>query len=297
MASRSLRISSMAQRARIRIEPRPRASAARAACLPMMRPPVGKSGPGTISVKRFQIDRRIVDIGQAGIDHFAQIMGRDVGGHAHGDAGRTIDQHIGKARRQHHRLSFAAIVIVLELDRVLVDVFGQRMRDLGAARFGVTHGRGRIAVHRAEIALPVDQGHAHGEILRHAHQGVIDRLVAMGMILAHHVAHDQGRFAIGLVPVAAILVHRIENAAMHGLQTVARIRQRAAHDHAHGVIEIGFFQLVLDRDRRDWRPCFGGARRGRFGVWTCRSKESSEAGLERGKIRREFLAFLRLRGQ
>ncbi len=41
---------------------------------------------------------------------------------------------------------------------------------LGQARFGVPHGRRRIAVHRAEVSLPVDQRVAHVEILRQAHQ-------------------------------------------------------------------------------------------------------------------------------
>ena len=191
MASRSLRISSTAQRARIRIEPRPRASAARAACLPMSKRAGGKVRPRHDLGQGFQIDGRIVDIGQAGVDHFAQIVGRDVGRHADRDAGRAIDQQIGKARRQHDGLALAAVVIVLELDRVLVDILGQGMGDLGAARLGVAHGRRRIAVDRAEIALPVDQGHAHGEILRHAHQRVIDRLVAMRMIFAHHIADDR----------------------------------------------------------------------------------------------------------
>src|SRR5580693_7795109 len=50
------------------------------------------------------------------------------------------------------------------------------------APFGVAHGRGRIAVDRTEIALPVDERQAHGEILRHAHERVVDRLVAVGMV-------------------------------------------------------------------------------------------------------------------
>ncbi|MEH2501692.1 hypothetical protein V1290_000503 [Bradyrhizobium sp. AZCC 1578] len=33
---------------------------------------------------------------------------------------------------------------------------------------------------------------------------------------------------------------------MHGLQPVARVRQRPRHDHAHGVIEVGAFHLVED---------------------------------------------------
>src|SRR6266699_3182038 len=41
-------------------------------------------------------------------------------------------------------------------------------------------------------------------------------------------------------------MHRVENAAMHRLETVARIGQRTRHDHAHGVIEVGAFHLVED---------------------------------------------------
>ena len=45
----------------------------------------------------------------------------------------------------------------------------------GQPRLGVAHGRGVIAVDVAEIALPVDQRIAHGEILRQTHQRVVDR--------------------------------------------------------------------------------------------------------------------------
>ena len=47
------------------------------------------------------------------------------------------------------------------------------------------------------------------------------------------------------------LVHRIEDAPVHRLQAVAHVRQRAADDHAHGVIEIGAAHLLDDRDRID----------------------------------------------
>ena len=42
-------------------------------------------------------------------------------------------------------------------DGVLVDAIQQQPRDVGHARFGVTHGGGIIAVDVAEIALAVDQ--------------------------------------------------------------------------------------------------------------------------------------------
>src|SRR5690606_4701592 len=90
-----------------------------------------------------------------------------------------------------------------------------------------------------------------GKILRHAHQRHVDRLVAMGMVLTDHVAHDARGFAVGLVVLVALLVHRIEDAPMHGLQPVAHVRKRARHDHAHRIVEIRLAHFVGDRDQVD----------------------------------------------
>ena len=114
-------------------------------------------------------------------------------------------------------------------------------------------------------ALPVDQHQTHGEVLRHAHQGVVDRLVAVRVIFAHHVADHARRFHIFLVGRMALLVHRVENAPVHGLEAVTRIRQRTRHDHAHRVIEIAALHLLDDGNGAH----IGGGcvpRFGRFGV-------------------------------
>ena len=203
-------------------------------------------------------ERGIVDQREAGVDDLTEIVRRDVGRHADRDAACTIGEEVREPRRQHHRLALGIVVVRREIDGVLVDVREQRVRDLGEAHLGVAHRRGRIAVDRAEIALAVDQRQAHGEILRHAHQRVIDRLVAMGMILADDVADHAGGLAIRLVPLVAGLVHRIEDAAVHRLEAVARIGQRARHDHAHGVVEIGPLHLLDDGDGAH----IGGARTG-----------------------------------
>ncbi len=198
-------------------------------------------------------ERRVVDQGHAGVDHLAQIVRRNVGRHADRDTAGAVDQKVGKARRQHHRLALAAVVVRLEIDRVLVDVLEQRHGRPRQPRFGVAHGRRRIAVDRAEIALPVDQRQAHGEILRHAHQRVVDRAVAVRVILTHHVADDARRFHVFAVGRMPFRVHRIEDAPMHRLEAVARVGQRPRHDHAHGVIEVGALHLLGDRNRTDVR--------------------------------------------
>lgn len=57
---------------------------------------------------------------------------------------------------------------------------------------------------------------------------------------------------------------------MHRFQTVAQIGDRAGHDHRHGVIQIGGFHLLRDRDA--W-PLIGGGGWGvliaRFGGLRC----------------------------
>ncbi len=223
---------------------------------------------------------RIADQRHAGVDQFAEIMRRNIGRHADGDAAGAVDQEIGIARRQHHRLVFVAVIIGLEVDGVLVDVVEQRHRGLGQPAFGVAHGRRRIAVDRTEIALPVDQLQAHGEILRHAHQRVVDRLVAVRVIFAHHVADHARRFHVFLVGRMALLVHRIEDAPVHRLEAVARIRQRPRHDHAHGVIEIRALHLLGDRDGAD----IGGTAVPRFWIF-----DVGQSWLPVGILRTHFL--------
>src|SRR3712207_8486064 len=43
---------------------------------------------------------------------------------------------------------------------------------------------------RSEVALPVDQRLGHREVLRQADERVVDRRVAVRVVLAHHVADD-----------------------------------------------------------------------------------------------------------
>jgi hypothetical protein len=44
--------------------------------------------------------------------------------------------------------------------------------------------------------LRVDEEMTHGEILAHSHQGVVDGLVAVGVVVTHDVADDLGALAM-----------------------------------------------------------------------------------------------------
>ena len=165
----------------------------------------------------FDGDRAIVEIGAAGVDDLAEIVRRDICRHADRDPLGAVDQKVRESRRQYLGLALGLVVIRLEIDGVVVEVVEQRVGDAGEPRLGVPIGRRRIPVHRAEIALAVDQRQAHREILRHPHHRVIDRQLAVRVIFADHVADDARRFAVGAVPLVAVDLHRIEDAAVHRL--------------------------------------------------------------------------------
>jgi hypothetical protein len=100
--------------------------------------------------------------------------------------------------------------------------------------------------------LAVDEHVAQRERLRHPDDRVVYGLLAVRVILADHVSDDARRLLIRTVPLVAELAHRVQDAAVHRLQPVADVRQRAADDHAHRVIEIALPHLVFEIDREDF---------------------------------------------
>ena len=188
---------------------------------------------------------------QGGVAELGRVVRRDRGGHANRDALRAVGEQVREAAGQNHRLLALAVVIRAELDAVLVDAFQQQPRDIGHARFGVAVGGGIIAVDIAEIALAVDQRIARGEVLRQADHGVVDRLVAMRMERAHHVADDFSGLLEGRAGVEPQQTHAVEDAPVHRLQAVAGVRQRAVHDGRKRVRKIALFQRIAQHDLVD----------------------------------------------
>ena len=117
-------------------------------------------------------------------------MRRDVGGHANRDSGTAVDQQVREPARQDRRLGGASVVVGREVDGLLVDVAHHLHGQLRHASLGVPHrGRGVVA-RRAEVSLPVDERVAKRPRLCEADQGVVDRAVAVRVVLTHDVADD-----------------------------------------------------------------------------------------------------------
>ncbi len=212
-------------------------------------PPVGKSGPVTISHRSSTREVRVVDQRADRRGDLVQVVRRDVGGHADRDPRRSVDEQVRQLRGQHGGLAETAVVVVDEVDRLLLDVGEHLVGDRGHPRLGVPHGGRRVAVDRSEVALAVDERVAQAEVLRHPHERLVQRQVAVRVVLRHRLADHAGALPIGCGRPQPHLVHRVEDPAVDRLEAVAHVRKRARDDHAHRVVDVRGAHLVLDRHR------------------------------------------------
>ena len=189
---------------------------------------------------------RVVQHEARGVDGLAQVVRRDVRGHAHGDALRAVHQQVGEARGKNRGLFEALVVVGLEVHRFLVQVAQQLHGHLVQAGLGVTHGRRAVAVDGAEVAVAVHQRHAHRERLGQAHHCVVHGGVAVRVVLADDVADRTGRFHVRAVRRVAGLVHGVQDAAVNRLQAVTHVRQGARDDDAHGVFQERRLHLLAE---------------------------------------------------
>ena len=202
---------------------------------------------GTFDVfhQAVEIDVRVVDQRNCCVDHFAEVVRRDVRCHADGDTGRAVDEQVREPARQDDGLDLRAVEVGHEVDGVFVDVAHHLRCDASHTSLGVTHCCRAVTVDRSEVALAVNERGADREVLGEAGQRVVDRLVAVRVVVTHHFTDDRRALAVRTRRPEAELVHREDDAAVDWLQSVARVWERAANDHAHRVIDVRRAHLVF----------------------------------------------------
>ena len=178
----------------------------------------------------------------------AQVVGRDVRGHADGDARGAVQQQVGHAGGEHGWLRARVVVIGYVVDGVFFDVGKQVLGEQRHPRLGVAHGRRRIPVHGAEVALPIHQEAAQGEVLRHARQRRVDHRLTVWVIVSAHVACYLRAFAKRLVVREAQIVECGEDTPLNWLESVAHVGQGARDDDAHRVVHEGRAHFLLYAD-------------------------------------------------
>ena len=104
-----------------------------------------------------QVDIRVIDIGDAAVNNFAQVVGRDVGGHTDRDALTAVDQQVGEAAGQHAGLLFGLVKVGVPVDGVLLDIGQHLHRHAAHAGLGVTVSSRGVAVHRTKVTLTIHQ--------------------------------------------------------------------------------------------------------------------------------------------
>ncbi len=181
---------------------------------------------------------RIANHGNGCRGHFIEVMAWNFRGHAHRDARRAVQQHDRQTRRKDRWLFAGAVVVGDEIDGAHVDLREQHFSEPGQPRFRVSI-RGRlVAIARAEIAFAIDQRIAHGEILREAHERVVNGLVSVRMQFAQHLADHGRRFGALRTRAGVGGPHGIKNASLHRLLSVPDSRQCAVLDRRNRVLQV-----------------------------------------------------------
>ena len=103
--------------------------------------------------------------------------------------------------------------------------------------------------------MPVHEREVDGEVLREAHEGVVHRTVAVRVEFTQNITDDAGALTIIFVVIKAHLVHRIEDAAVDGLEAVANVGNGARLVDRHRIGNEGAFELVVHLDIEDLGHC------------------------------------------
>ncbi len=197
------------------------------------------------------VDVRVINISTATVNHLAQVVGGDIGGHTDSDAIAAVDQQIGHFGRHDRGLCERVVKIVDHIDGILLQVIHDMLSHLGETALCVSHGSRGVTIHTAEVSLSVDQRVTHVPILCHAHECTIYRTVAMGVVLTEHLTHDAGTFLVRFVAGIADAHHAEEYSPVYGLEAIAHIWQGPGHDDRHRVVDVGLLHLFFNVDLDD----------------------------------------------
>jgi len=175
----------------------------------------------------------------------------DVGGHADGDAGGAVQQHMRQARRHDLRFLQRAVEVGRPVDRAVFEFGQQDLREAREPRLGVTHAATTWDRRASPSCLAVDQRITVAERLGHEHHGLVTGGVAVRMELAEHVTDGARRFLVFGCGVEAQFRHGVDDAPLHGFQTVADVRQCAIENDVHGIIQVRLFGEGRERQALD----------------------------------------------
>ena len=169
-----------------------------------------------------------LQIAHGSVADLAHVVGQDLRRQTYGDAFGTLCQEQRELRGQGDGLFVAAVVRHLPFRGLRVEhhVEGE-FRQAGLDISWRSSPAARQDV--APVALAVDEQF----FLAHLHQGITDGGIAVGVEL-HRVAHNVGHL---VEPAVVHALHRVQDAALHGLQTIIDVRHGTLQDYIRGIVE------------------------------------------------------------
>ena len=175
-----------------------------------------------------QLERLSVQVFDGGVAQLIEVVRQNLRRQSYGNALGTLRQQQRKLRRQRDRLFVAAVVRQLPLGGLWVEHHVERK--LRQAGFNISGCRRAVARQDvAPVALRVNQQ----VLLSQLHQCVADARVAVRVKL-HGMSHDVRHLVIAAVVHA---LHRVQDAALHRLQTVLNVRHGPFEDDVRGIVQ------------------------------------------------------------
>ena len=167
-----------------------------------------------------------VEVTHRRVAELHEVVGQNLGAQSHRDAVGTLAER--KLHRQGDGLLVAAVVAQLPLRRLGVE--HRVERKLAQSRLDVSRGGSPVAGQDvAPVALAVNQQ----ILLPQGDQRRIDGGIAVGVVL-HRIAHNVRHL---VEPAVVHLLHRVEQTALHRLQSVTQMGHRAVKDGIAGVVQ------------------------------------------------------------
>ena len=176
-----------------------------------------------IQVKLFAV--QVLD---GGIAYLAEVVRQYLCRQAHGNSLCALRQQQWELHGQRNRLFVSSVVGQFPLR-----CFGIKQHIEGKFResgFDVSRCSGAVAgQYVTPVALAVDEQ----VLLPELHKRVADGCISVGVKL-HRVSHDVGHLVIASVIET---LHRVQDAALHGFETVAQVRHGAFQNNIGGIIQ------------------------------------------------------------
>ena len=190
----------------------------------------------------------VIQQSDGGVDDFGKVVRGDACSHTHPDTGGTVDQKLRETRGQYSRLHIGFVEGGHHVDSIFFQIHEHFFGEAFQTALGVTVGSSGVAVDTTEVTVTIDHAHTQREGLSQTHHGIVNRTVAVGVIITDDFPDDLCTLGVAVRFGQAEFFHSVKDTAVHGFEPVADIRDGAADVDTQRILQIGSMHDVLNVD-------------------------------------------------